>query len=296
MARASSGTLSSRNRSSAGMPACEALRQRPDRSTSRLFSCGAKIGERLERRGELHGGRSQLVDERLGGDRESLDAVDRLPLRDQEAREGPDRGRERVGLGGGGRERGVGVVDELLERRRRAGDRGEHLAAVAQQRAGRGAVAVQHGEHRVDVGGERVQLGQGGVQVLPAPGQRDPLLLHPGLEGLAGGRVEGREDLVELDGRRDLAVGQRGPVGQLRARCASPARARRRSLPAASSGAGSRGCRPGGVRTADRSRSPPGSAPVRRSRLDAQSPCRRSRRRSGRPPGCPGSPPGRTRR
>ena len=41
MARASSGTLSSRNRSSAGTPACEAWVSGPS-FTSRLFSCGAR--------------------------------------------------------------------------------------------------------------------------------------------------------------------------------------------------------------------------------------------------------------
>ena len=56
-----------------------------------------------------------------------------------------------------------------------------------------------------------------GTQECTATGQRNPLLLHPGLERTPGRRVEGREDLVELDGRGDLRMGQGAAVGQLAA-------------------------------------------------------------------------------
>ena len=63
---------------------------------------------------------------------------------DLERRERPDRVGQRRVLRRGRREHGVGVLDEALELSRRAAQRREHLAAVSQQRARRGAVAVEH--------------------------------------------------------------------------------------------------------------------------------------------------------
>ena len=75
-------------------------------------------------------------------------------------------------------------------------------------------------------------------------------------------RVEGAEDLVELDGRRHRAGGQAAVLGDRARRSWSRASARRRSRPAASSGAGSPSCPWGSARTRGRARS---SRPRRRS-------------------------------
>ena len=177
-------------------------------------------------------------------------AVDRLPRRDRERRERLDRvAPARVSCA-------AVAANTAFELRMKpcswAGERAsrrEHLAAVAQQRARRGVVATQHRQHRVDVGRERVQLGERGVEVLAAVGQRDRVLLLPDSRTPGGspGRTSRGSGRAGPSARSARAGASRRRAAS--ARSASRASARCRSRRAATSRAGSRACRPAAGRT-----------------------------------------------
>ena len=120
MARASSGTLSSRNRSSAGMPAFDARVSGPS-FTSRLFSCGArtasdfKAGLSCTAAGRNSSTSGFVVTEK----RLTRSMVCRCATR--KAGNALIVAASAFACAGGGRERGIAVVDQLLESARESG-------------------------------------------------------------------------------------------------------------------------------------------------------------------------------
>ena len=133
----------------------------------------------------------------------------------------------------------VGVLDQPAQLVVALGQRAEHDAGVGDQPPHGALLAVEDVDRRARVLGERAEVAERLVDVAPVAADRLRLRLHPHLERVARAVVERAEDLVELDGRRDLRRPQpRRPRGSSwRSGC--PASARRRSRPAASSGAGS---------------------------------------------------------
>ena len=247
-----------RNEPSAGSPACPALLSAGIWFIS-VWQLGRQGRHRLERGVQLRRGRVQLVDQRLGVGGEATRGIDRRARLGQERRERADRvGQRRVAVGRR-LEQLVGVAHQPLQLRRRARQCGEHLPAIAQQRRGRRLLAIEHRQHRVDVGCERVQLRERGVELLAPVGQRDPSLLHPCLERPARLRAERVQDLIELDRGLHLALGQLTAVTQL-----GPVRVARRQLHVGLAQqrllrAGSRGYSPAADRTDGRPGSPPAS-------------------------------------
>ena len=88
------------------------------------------------------------------------------------------------------------------------GERREHVARVVDQRAQRLLLAAQGSEDVTRVGCERAEVAEGVVQVEAAAVDRDPRVLHPGLERLPGLLVEALEDLVDLGLILDLSLGE----------------------------------------------------------------------------------------
>ena len=93
-------------------------------------------------------------------------------------------------------------------------ERVEDDAGVADRAAATALLLVELLAAAVRVLGERREVAERGVEVRAAA--LDPLRerLLPDLERLARPRVERAEDLVQLDGRRHLRVGQRAVLGQ----------------------------------------------------------------------------------
>ena len=87
--------------------------------------------------------------------------------------------------------------------------------AVAEQLADREALGVEDAEELVEFGEGRFELADRVGEALALAVDRHRGFLHPGLEGGAGFRVEGAEDLVELDRFGDVGLGQGAAVGQL---------------------------------------------------------------------------------
>ena len=143
--------------------------------------------------------------------------IDRQARRDGECRERADRRRPAR------RSRAAVAANTAFELRMKpwswAGDRAsaaEHLPAVAQQRARRRAVAVaarRAPRRRSWRTGRAAAIAA--LKSCAAVRQRDPALLHPRRERAPRHRVERREDLVELDRRRDLRLRDRPAVRQL---------------------------------------------------------------------------------
>src|SRR5262249_58445792 len=77
-------------------------------------------------------------------------------------------------------------------------------AGVRNEPANRLLLRVEDLQELVGVTGERSEVAQRVVDVLPAAPDAERLLLHPRLEREAGLGVERTEDLVELHRRRDL--------------------------------------------------------------------------------------------
>ena len=152
----------------------------------------------------------------------------------------------------------VGVPDQALELALALAQRLEDVARVARRTGSpRAPLGVEHPQHPVGLGRERLELADRGVEVGAAAPERDRRLLHPALERQPRRRVEGAEDLVELDRARRPGPSAQGPA--LRAAFGPVAglagrAARRRSRRAASSGAGSPGCCRGAARTWSRAR------------------------------------------
>jgi hypothetical protein len=92
--------------------------------------------------------------------------------------------------------------------------RPEGGGAVLEQLRDRQFLAAQGAEEPFEFGEGRFELAERVGEVLALPFDRHRRFLHPGLEGGAGLRVEGAEDLVELDRLGDVGLRQRRPVDQ----------------------------------------------------------------------------------
>ena len=121
----------------------------------------------------------------------------------------------------------------------RSVERAEDDPGVGDQARDRALLAVEDRDDVRGVLGERREVAERVVEVAPAARDRLRLRLHPVLERGAGLGVERAQDLVELDRVRHLRGGQHAALGDRLGRAAARASARRRSRPAASSGAGS---------------------------------------------------------
>ena len=173
---------------------------------------------------------------KVGRDLEDLSQVLVAPRGRREDRVGVlDQAPELALALGEGVEDDAGVVDELLDAPRSWVSRTRSRRLASSAKGSRLPIA------RRDVGAAAVE--------------RDRRLLHPGLEGGAGGLVEGAEDLVELHRVGDLGRRQRAVLGQLSGRRVALGQldvglAEQRLLTA-----GSPGCPRGSARSRRRSRS-----------------------------------------
>ena len=116
--------------------------------------------------------------------------------------------------GSGGREHRLGVRDQAAELSPALAERLEHLAGVAHELARGEPLAVEDAKQPVEVGGERPQVADRRREVGAAVTQRDRDVLLPGLERRPRRLVERTEDLVQLDGVRDLRPRQLAPLRQ----------------------------------------------------------------------------------
>jgi hypothetical protein len=163
---------------------------------------------------ELAGGRLELLHHRVGDAREAVQALQGGPRLALEGGEDPEEVGEVLVAAGGGREHGGRVADQAAELPLALGEGLEDVAAAPKQLADREALAVEDAEKPVGLLRERVELGDRRGQVRPLAVQRGGRSLHPHLERVASARVEGAEDLVELDRIRDLSLGQGAALGQ----------------------------------------------------------------------------------
>ena len=199
----SSGRRSSRIRSAAGKPVREAVISgsrsrnsalRSGASADRSFSVG--LSSRAAGRSWVTSGSVSLAN-----------ALRRLSVVGRLALEGRQRDEGLLQLAvarRGGREDVVGVLDQPAQLVAALGQRAEHDAGVRDQAPHRPLLAVEDVDRLARVLGERAEVAERVVEVAPAALDRLGLRLHPDLEGAPRLRVEGAEDLVELDGRGDL--------------------------------------------------------------------------------------------
>ena len=174
------------------------------------------VAEVAHGRAERVGHGLQVVDERVGVDREGRQAVERRARLVEEDREDVESRRQRVLLGGGGREGALRVDDQVVQLPVALVERGEDDAGVlhdALERVVLGVEDVQHARARLR---EVAQVAEREVEVLAgAAPDRLRRFRHPLAERGLGRVVERAQDLVELDRRLDLAVVEEGPIGQL---------------------------------------------------------------------------------
>ena len=138
-------------------------------------------------------------------------------------------------VGGELLERAPGVLDEVAQRR---------------------AAVVEHARRRPRAPSANAgRLPSASLRSRPRPAPAFAALACHCRNALRVGLVEDREQLVELDRRTDLAVGQARALLHVARAAAARRRPRRTSRRAASSGAGSRARRPSSARTSSRARS-----------------------------------------
>ena len=103
----------------------------------------------------------------------------------------------------------LGVLDQAAQLALALGERAEDDAGVLDELLHGLLLGVEHPQQLVRVLGEGLEVGDRRRDVGAAAREGDRGLLHPGLEGGAGGLVEGAEDLVELHRLGDLGRRQR---------------------------------------------------------------------------------------
>ena len=208
---ATSGRRSSSVFSAAGKPSSEASISGPSsrrklRRSGEISSRPSSVGESSRAAGP------QLGDQRIGLAGELVQALEGQPRLALERRQRAERGLQLGVPRRGRREHRVGVLDQRAQLGVALGQRAEDDARVGHQARERALLAVEDRDQVGRVLGERPEVAERVVEVAPVVGDRGRLRLHPVLERRAGLRVEGAQDLVELDRVRHLRGGQRAAL------------------------------------------------------------------------------------
>jgi hypothetical protein len=166
-----------------------------------------------QRRADVVGDREQPLDQRARVGLEAVEPLEGEPCLVLERGGDLEEVAEGLLLGGEGAERLVGAGDRIGELAVALAERVEDRAGVADEALELVALTAQDREHAGGVAEERGEVADRVVEVEAAAADRDRRPLLPLLEGRAGLRVEGVEDLVDLGLVLDPADRERASLG-----------------------------------------------------------------------------------